>query len=573
MSDRILQDFSDKKEAAKNSLDRVTSWMREEEIAYNYSLPLYDQDTQDLIEDGSSEYATSSAYFPADYPNTIDLYTDFMLMNIPVMTLEGNKPMSEQVVTQINDNVRRIITTDSLDRKIRAVVRKGLRKSVCACELVPTEKTIEGMIVADNGTEQMDINNEKGHVDLISYPPEDTFIDPYADPDDMRNTAEYCIVDMATMSIARFKSVAEEEGWEYEEKWLNSGGHKFTNYQDAQQISGRNLVRRREVVQISKMYERDGMVTIVLNDQYVLKRAMNAKGCKRMPLIFYRSVSGGSTAYDRMLWKQMREAVLGKSVVLSGIMDSIGKQLRSPIYYGGNDPTIEGDVSQFGPDMIVKVQKSSPEKPLAYDFHQLKFNVITNEIVAGLDAFEKDIAQITNISGLAKGSQDKQVRTNMIAQQLMEPTLTKESSYIRQLEDSFFKELGIDMLWILYARYPEFQISDTQNERLYVDRAVLRSIKNVRVKNGSTLPEDQMSTVQKLMTFLQIILNTAEDNFDVDDILMDVAKHMGIPAEKYRLNPMEAIIKMMIQQGIDPSVANQLAQQFMAQIQEKANES
>lgn len=568
MSDKILHDFKDKKHYAKIESDTAREWMKEEEIAYNYLFPQRVRDQVKDLDDDDYYNPNYSQYFPSDYPHAIGIYTDFMLTNMPFLELEGNEPLSQRSIDQINKNIKKIITTDNIERSIKSIIRRGMRKSVCACELIPVDQVRSGLIVGDDGIKEEENTIEKGHVKLIKYPPEDTFIDPMADPDDIRNTAEYCIIDVELLSVDMFKYRAEQEGWEYEETWLNTGYGQFTYNMESRGISGQNISSRKKML-VSKMFESDGTIKVILNDMYLLKEGLNSKLSKWMPLIFYSSIGGGTTPYDSMLWKQMRQAVMGKGVILSSSLDSIGKNISACTFYGGPDHKMDSNLADYDSDQIVPILKSSPDKPLANDFHRITFPEITQGMVFAIEQFNMDISQITNISSLSRGEQNKQVRTNAIASQLMSPTITKESSYIQQLEDTFFKELGRDFIWIFYAFYPYYEMSNEKIEDMYVPRDILRSIKNVRVKNGSTLPEDQIGVVQKLLSFMEIVLATAEDNFDVNEILMDVAKYMDIPAEKYKLSPMESIIKTLIETGIDPQVANEIATEMLGRINER----
>ena len=554
---------------SKESAEKRMAMLREENLIYNGVMPSYKDDGTAWTEDDySSRSPTQSKYLSPDYPLTVDTYAESMIYNFPSFDYEANdKQFSKEETDILNKVFTRIAFANNLPFKMMSVIRTGIRKAFCACELVPSEITVNRQIKVGGNWVDDTVTTYTGVLDLIRYLPSQTYIDPNADPDDIRNTAEYCIAYLGFYSLAAYKEMASKKGWatgkEIKEVYANS----FTDDGGEEQEKNAEGVQRRTGVKVSKLFLMDGTVQVVVNDEWIVWQGINAKRARRMPLIFYKSLPGGSTPYGRLLWQTMRPSVMALSAATNLVLDNIGKNLAGPTLHTLKE--LDGlNINDFDNGAMVYVGKTAdPTRRLGDQVARIELPDMTQGAQYALGKFATDVSRISRLDSLSQGSQgEQQIRTDYIAKQLAQPSIGRKSAFVKQAEFSFFQEFGRDMLAILYAFYDDFSdIGDIPREKL-------ADIRAVRVRQGSTLEEDAMSKVQKLGEMVRVLLATNEDGFSIDKALTDYFVSIGIAdPEWYKLPLPEQLMKAYLKAGMDPVMAQQETQRIMGMLQQRNN--
>ena len=554
---------------SKESAEKRMAMLREENLIYNGVMPSYKDDGTAWTEDDySSRSPTQSKYLSPDYPLTVDTYAESMIYNFPSFDYEANdKQFSKEETDILNKVFTRIAFANNLPFKMMSVIRTGIRKAFCACELVPSEITVNRQIKVGGNWVDDTVTTYTGVLDLIRYLPSQIYIDPNADPDDIRNTAEYCIAYLGFYSLAAYKEMASKKGWatgkEIKEVYANS----FTDDGGEEQEKNAEGVQRRTGVKVSKLFLMDGTVQVVVNDEWIVWQGINAKRARRMPLIFYKSLPGGSTPYGRLLWQTMRPSVMALSAATNLVLDNIGKNLAGPTLHTLKE--LDGlNINDFDNGAMVYVGKTAdPTRSLGDQVARIELPDMTEGAQYALGKFATDVSRISRLDSLSQGSQgEQQIRTDYIAKQLAQPSIGRKSAFVKQAEFSFFQEFGRDMLAILYAFYDDFSdIGDIPREKL-------ADIRAVRVRQGSTLEEDAMSKVQKLGEMVRVLLATNEDGFSIDKALTDYFMSIGIAdPEWYKLPLPEQLMKAYLKAGMDPVMAQQETQRIMGMLQQRNN--
>ena len=548
-----IKEYSTLKSQAETYLDDIRKSIEEAERIYNNQLPTEKQ----------NKMQTVSKYLVSDYAAAIDTYAENLLQRFPNLDLESSKELLEQdTVDDINKIVARISATNGLYKKLWHIAHTGLRKRVCAFEVVPKTITKSGYKIID-GQMQEYTYKYKGNIDIIKYETENVLIDPNANPDNPIETADYVIVELGLFSENTFMAMAQENGWDVDIKKIRTQLSNTGMRIDMKQYNG---ISNTEGVLVDKMFKRDGTVEVVVNNNWVVSSKINSKLVKRMPLNLYISLGGGLTAYNRSIFENMKHAIYGKSAILNLMLDNVGKTLKSPTFT--TSAQLAGkNLNDFQKDSLVHFPHHH-DGPLKNEFHRLEFPDMTQGSILAFNQFSQDLTKATRINSLEQGFQEKNVRTNLIARQLASGTIERTSAILKQAEDTLFAPFGRDLMDIFYAYYDDF------SELAGIDRDIFADIKTVRIRNGSSLEQDKESQLQRLVTMLQTVLGIAEDSYDVDKILDEIFSQMGFnDPDRYKLRSDEAMQQFIMKNGISGEVAAQITPIVMNTISQAAQQA
>jgi len=574
----IAEKYKDLKQKAEAVVRPRLDDMIEEEIAYNNILPQYDP--KGKINPYVNSYNRElmvSRYFPPNYQVSVDSYVESMVNNMPYIEFDTSKgPATGRESIAINKIFRTTALADDFSPDMASVLRHGVRKGICVCELVPVEKKISGFIWEKGRAVPYD-RVHKGHFRLIQYNPETTLIDPNADPDRIQETAAYIIVERGIYSQAMFDKIAAENGWKNDPNEIKPGSYRDPKLNYLRNIEGFGVDTNG--IKVSKVFYCDGMVDVVVNDMYLVSSKLNSKALREMPLIVYTSYAGGNTPYGRMLWCLMRQAIFGLAASLNLSLDANGKNINGPKFT--TIPELANkDVRAFGKNRFVAItQRLAENRKLSDEIFQPEYTDITQGSLFLQSQFQSDAQRISRLSALDTGSQGaQQVRTDGIAQAMSMSSVTKQSAFVRQAEWTFFRTFARHWWWIILSRYDDFEElrGEPQEDGSYVggiSRELLQDIKAIRIKNGSTLPEDQMSNLQRTLAMIQLLAQTGSmSGYDLTAILDDAFEQMGIQnVDRFKHDAVRTLAKMlMTEMGYSPQESMQAAEQFMAAMAKQA---
>jgi hypothetical protein len=415
---------------AKTAAERRLSLMREETTVYNNMVPLYDK-TGNLEDSYASRQLTQSKYLSPDYCLAADTYAESMIYNFPTFDFEANDRLfSKEEVDRLNKIFTKVAFANNLSYKMMNVIRIGIRKGFCACELVPTTIIVNREIKVNGKWQKDEETTFSGVLDLIKYLPHQTLIDPNADPDDVRSTAEYCIAYLGFFSKSIYETMAKRYGWEVNSKIEEVNATTFTDEGGEEQEKNLEGLQRGPGVKVSKLFLADGTVQVVVNDKWVVAERINDKRIGRMPIIFYKSRPGGSTPYGRMLWQMMRPSVMALSVGTNLILDNVGKNLAG-VTFTTIKELAEQNMNDYENGQIVYLRTADENRDLKSQTHRVEFPDMTQGAQFAIGKFREDVARISHLDTLSQGSQgQQQVRTNYIAEQLSQPSISQKSAFV-----------------------------------------------------------------------------------------------------------------------------------------------
>lgn len=198
----LYTDYLDK---ARSLAEARETLLREEEVVFNNELPIYDR-AGTVVRAFASETeaskvlqgsVTQSKYLSPDYRVAAEIYAEELMNNLPAFEYEGNSAsFSEAEQDDLNMVFKRVSFANNISMKMSNTLKQGMRKGFCVCELVPASIKTEGFILNDDGTDTEVPEREDWIIDLIRYSSVNTYIDPIAHVDNIRNTAEYVIVNL-----------------------------------------------------------------------------------------------------------------------------------------------------------------------------------------------------------------------------------------------------------------------------------------------------------------------------------------------------------------------------------------
>jgi len=133
------------------------------------------------------------------------------------------------------------------------------------------------------------------------------------------------------------------------------------------------------------------------------------------------------------------------------------------------------------------------------------------------------------------GYQDKQVRVSGVAEMLQTASLRNTSVLVKNYETMFLNPIATQFHWFIannYEKFPEFKKHGIVPE-------IMKKIYDIRVVNGSYLPGDQSTRLQKAAMLRQ----EAAQNRTIDPVraLRYFYQQFGIDLRRFERDPLELL--------------------------------
>ena len=395
----------------------------------------------------------------------------------------------------------------------------------------------------------------------------DLMIDPLANVFNPSEDARYVIVKQGLYSKRQIEMLAEQKkgqkGWNLDPDLLmeckNTPLMGDSNHN--QDILMREGFIQREGITLHKVFWNDGRIWVVANGEYIIAELINEKLIKELPVILYTPIPGGTTAYGRMLWKNvLKWHVEGKAAIQNLTAEQSIKNIRASVL--SDDPSLiqRINAADLSSDKLIAVN-SLNGRPLRDRFFQMQLVDSTPGLAGLYQILAQDTQKLSRISDLQQGIQSKQVRTDSIANAMQEDSQLMREMIVRQTENTLYTPAGRHIIKMLYNRYEEFDILKGAPREQF-------NLKYIRVRNKSSIEEDRMS---RLALLAQLLNMSGSMPYDLSgrQILVDMYKAAGLTeVEKYLSDPVMGMTKIFIQMGLEEQMASALAQQTVQQTQQ-----
>lgn len=462
----------------------------------------YNQSGYQVGNQPSADEEGSNAYFSRFvvpfHTAVVDMYRKDLMSNPFRFEFEGN--------TTQGDDTRRII-----ERKLRSVfaVENIKKKMGLAYWHYVVSGTIISQTVTEMKTEEIIYpykmeNKQRYHtetipigrtIDLRIYDPLRVYLDWNADPHDISGTAEWIIV-----TIGDFDRDYIKARWGIDEDSNNMGnvsGAITDNMKYGLETDrGQN---KRERIPVREYYTNNGMRYVIVNDNTVVEASPNTNGIKgRIPFNIAPFLFDEDSLFGKTLFRVLEPSIEMASTFLNQIADNNALNNRMP-FFALKGSGLDGiTLNNINPNTIVELD------PDAYSFAPGAVPDITKMITkfqipdvsqSSLFGYQEAIKWASMLAGTnptnMAGIQDKQIRTNDVAQMIQQAGLRSGSDMVNNLEINFMNPMTNDIKRIFYVYFEDFSFGKE------VTKDMLRDLTHVRVVNGSYLPEDNMNRLGK----------------------------------------------------------------------------
>ncbi len=380
------------------------------------------------------------------------------------------------------------------------------------------------------------------------YDPLTVLIDPNASPCVVPDTAEYIIITLGYWSAERIKSEFDVNIEKKDGRVLMSGGgliHNVTDVymRDLQEVSG--SVPRSDTYIVRKYIRAsDGMEYYVVDDGFVVKKQIN--GCRvhgRLPIAWCPIMIDTNSPYGIPLAEEMKPSVHVISTIFNQVCDINAENVNSPIFTFKD--LIDKTQLTMNSGKRNEIVELTPGAFLGHERFEFDINKLVKRITFpaldddSLFIYREAMNAIWFLTGLnptaLSGYQDKQVRVSGVAEMLQTASMRNTSVLVKNYETMFLNPIASQFHWFIannYEKFPEFKKHGIVPE-------IMKKIYDIRVVNGSYLPGDQSTRLQKAAMLRQ----EAAQNRTIDPVraLRYFYQQFGIDLRRFERDPLELL--------------------------------
>ena len=380
-------------------------------------------------------------------------------------------------------------------------------------------------------------------IDIEFYDPAQTLLDYNADPMDVGGTSEYIIFNLAYYDSEYVKS---KYGLE-----MNIGQNGSRNMdvwsRDIETDSGEDKSER---IPLRAYYKDDGNFYIILGDEYIIESGINDLGIiGRIPFNIVPFEVDPYSQYGISIFRKLEPTLDIIDTAFNMVADNVANNNNAPfLSYKGVIEDLLFSVTDYGGNEIIEINadkfflSNSNVQPVPVDYFvkRLEFPEVTNGAVFLIQNAIDMVYKITGLSPMSmSGVQDTQIRTDSIAQMLNNSSLRSTSKIVNALEDGFVNPTTWDILRIFSMHYKDFPTFAEEG----IEKSFISNIKNIRVKNGSFLMSDKLTTSEQ-MDYLRAKAYQSPVIYNLKQVEEDDNKAKGIPSKRY-FNTKEEIQDLM----------------------------
>ena len=392
------------------------------------------------------------------------------------------------------------------------------------------------------------------YVSFYTYDPLTTLIDPNAVPHRAQDTAQWIVVTLGKFSPEQIKKdYGVDVSYNYQKgvfstqssTYLVIDGYK----KEIEDIAG--MADKGGVV-VREYYLTDGKVYTILDDYYVVDERYNdSRTAGTIPFVVCPGILDTESPYGIPFCEELRPSVELVATAINAVADNTSMKNKFPWV------TLKGLIDRetkinFESGYYNKMNSILELNPIALKaYPNISLSSIANlfikpeiqEVTEGATfLYTEGMNNIWLITGLnptmLSGRQEKQIRVQSVAEIINQSGLRSSAQVVKNLDTYFFNPTCRSwqtMFGIYYDEFSEFTDAET-GERIPVE--IITDKKNVRVVNGSYLPADQMSRMQRAQ-FLQNAV--AQNQYSLDPVksLRYAFEAMGFRIEDFERDPLQ----------------------------------
>ncbi len=436
------------------------------------------------------------------------------------------------------------------------------------CIVQPIKSSLSETVIAEFTDEEGNIDmrpqvlNSGTTLGFYSYDPLRTLIDPNADPHRVQKTAEWIAVTIGEKSGEYIKqkydvdvkiiTVEEQKGFS------SKGGSKsylvVDEYKkELEEISG---LENKTGFLIREYYLTNGKKYTILEDQYVIYEGYNSSRVYgQIPIMVCPAIIDPESPYGIPLIEELRPSVEMVSTAINVVADNAIMRNRFPWV------TIKGLIDPDTMNQITSGQYNSMNDIIELNPEALKYMPNLN-IKSVINLFEKPAFQevtggsqflysegmnnIWLIAGMnpvnLSGRQDKQIRVQSVADMINMSSMRNSSQLVKNLDTYYFNPLCKAfqaMYYVYYDEFPELKAAGIEKQNV-------ADMKNIRIVNGSYLPQDQATQIAKAQLLTQrLAVNPM--TYDPNKVEEKLLSTFGLKLEDFDRDPLQFLDERIIE--------------------------
>jgi len=485
--------------------------------------------------------AKKSKYMFPIYTAVVEKVLQDLAARNPRFDWEANTPAGVDIKDAFDDEFVKIFTYDNNAKEIATARFHGLISGSMITQTT-TRKEYRRRIKPDKTIDSIPVGRT---IPIVAYDPLTVMLDWNAIPGKVAETSDFIIVTIGQRSVDYVK---RQWGEDVEARLASE---VVDNYKlQLEQEAGTSRDLNSDSVMLREYYTADGFRHVIANDNVLLETTTVSNGSvDRIPFEVATIWDDPDSVYGMTLWNMLEPSIQVLNTALNQILDSNALNAKMPFFAFKGTLKSSGltlndykanEIIEIDPKSVVAHNMGNGSAKLAISdmITKLQFPDITQ---AGVFLFEKGLEAIWFITGLNKetlgGIQEKQIRNEMVAGMIQNSALRNSSKIVKALELGFMNPTCwhlVDIFEMYYDDFPEFKAAGIPQE-------MLKDLKDIRVVNGSYLPGDESSQLDKAIFLAgRAAVNATYDQVKVEENLL---KQAGFRAPEVWFAPPEELFK------------------------------
>ena len=532
----IIEEYRDRLKRGQEVHAKKFSEMRDARQMQNQKIPESMLDNTNE-HSGNSQYSSvRSAYLHPIGFAVVEKIMQDLTANPFRFEWEGNTAEGVKLKDVFDTILLKSYTKENVAKEVALGIKYGVELGTMITQTYTKIETKEKRL-ADGTVKKTPQGRTIG---VEAYDPLKTILDWNAKPGKVSETSEFIIITIGHKSVEWVKK-------NYPSKAKDVLPRTTGEIMDAYKLqleTQAGMSRPNDSVIIREYYKTDGYRYLIANDEVLLSKTPVSNGTMgKIPIDVTATWLDNDSPYGRGIYNLLDPTIQVLSTVFNQIADSNALNIKTPFF------ALEGVLKQKGltlnnfeanqivelnPGLMGQTNKVSVRDLIAkFDFKDIT--------VSAQFLFSEALNNIWYITGLNSttlgGLQDKQIRNQAVADMISQSSLRNSSKIVRNLEIGFINPTCWHFVDIFEMYFEDFE--DFQKDG--VPKEFIENIKNIRVVNGSFLPSDQQTQIQKAGELLRIGMNNG--SFDQEDIMKFYLKAMGFTngADRFLIDPMEQV--------------------------------
>ena len=433
---------------------------------------------------------------------------------------------------------------------------------------VPIIKSMSDSVIIDVKDEEGNITQKVQGIDngsslgFYSYDVLRTLIDPNAEPHRVQKTAEWIVITAGEKSAEYIK-----QKYDVDVSILNISSEGFgagkagsktylvvdTYKKELEEVSG---LENKSGFVIREYFLTNGKKYTILEDQFIIADNWNsARIYGELPVIICPAVVDPESPYGIPLMDKLQPSIELVATAINLVADNTIMRNKFPwvTLKGLIDPKTMGNLTSGMYNSFNNIMELNPAglkhipnlnlKSVIDLFAKPEFQEVTN---GSQFLYSEGMNNIWLITGLnpanMSGRQEKQIRVESVAEMINQASMRNSSGLVKNLDTYYFNVKCKMFQYMYYAHYDKFPALKERG----ITRDDIANFKNIRIVNGSYLPEDQMTRAQKA----QIVMSRASVNpytYDPNKAEEFFLKAFGLRLEDFERDPVGGLDEGIIE--------------------------